>query len=56
MLLTEPDNLFPYHYFCHYLNWVYDNEMLTIGNTLNSPYGGLGEEISDLHSLRAIKG
>ena len=29
--------------------------MFTIGNTLNCPYGGLEEEISDLHALRAIK-
>ena len=43
------------HYFCYYLKWVYDNEVLTIGNTLNCSYVGLGEEISDLHFLRAIK-
>ena len=36
--------------------WVYDNEMFTTGNTLNCSYEWLGEEISDLHFLRAIKG
>ena len=56
MSLTWPDNALLCHYFCYYLNWVYDNEMFTIGNTLNSSYGGLEEEINDLNSLRAIKG
>ena len=56
MSLTEPDNPLLCHYFCYYLEWVYDNEMCTIGNTLNCSYGGLGEEIHDLHSLRAVRG
>ena len=30
--------------------------MLTIGDILNYSYGGLGEQISDLNSLRAIRG
>ena len=55
MPLTGPDNPLLCHYFCYYLKWVYDNEMFTIGNTLNCSYGGLGEEISHLHSLRAIR-
>ena len=54
--LTGPDNPLLCHYFCYYLKWVYDNEMFTIGNTLNCSYGRLGEEISDLHSLRAVRG
>ena len=54
--LTGTDNPLLGHYFCYYLKWVYDNEMFTIGNTLSCTYGGLGEEISDLHSLRAVKG
>ena len=43
--------------FCFFLEWVFDNEMFTIGNifTLNCPYRGLGEESSDLYSLGAIK-
>ena len=56
MSLTGTDNLLLCHYFCYYLKWVYDNEMFTIGNTLNCAYGGLGEEISDLYSLREIRG
>ena len=56
MPLTGPDNPLLCSYFCYYLKWVYDNEMFTIGNTLNCSYGGLGEEISDLHSLGAIRG
>ena len=44
------------HYFSYSLKWVYDNEMLTIGDILNYSYGGLGEQISDLNSLRAIRG
>ena len=56
MLLTGPDNPLLCHYFCYYLKWVYDNEIFTTGNTLNCSYEGLGEEISDLHSLRAIRG
>ena len=55
MPLTGPDNPLLCHYFCYYLKWVYDNEMFTLGNTLNCPYGGLGDEISDLHSLRAVR-
>ena len=55
MPLTEPDNLFLCHYFWYYLKWVYDNEMFIIGNTLSCSYGGLGEEIGDLLSLRAIR-
>ena len=30
--------------------------MFTIGDTLTCSYGGLREGISDLHSLRALKG
>ena len=56
MPLTGPDNPLLCHYFCYYLNWVYDNETFIIGNILNCFYGGLGEEISDLQSLRAVKG
>ena len=56
MPLTGPDNPLLCHYFCYYLKWVYDNEMLTIGDTLNYSYGGLGKQISDLNSLIAIKG
>ena len=55
MPLTGPDNPLLCHYFCYYLEWVYDNEMFTTENTLNCSYGRLGEEISDLHSLRAIR-
>ena len=56
MFLTGPDNPPFCHYFCYYLKWVYANEIFTTGNTLNCSYGGLEEEISDLHSLRAIRG
>ena len=56
MLLTGPDNPLLCHYFCYYLKYVFDNEMLTIGNTLTYSYGELGEEISDLQSLRGIRG
>ena len=56
MPLTRPDNPLFCHYFCYHLEWVYDNEMFTIGDTLTWSYGGLGEEISDLHPLRAIRG
>ena len=52
MLLTGPDSPLLGHYFCYYLECVYDNEMFTIGDTLNLSYGGPGEEISDLHPLR----
>ena len=55
MPLTEPDNPLLCHNFCYYLKWVSDNEMLTIGDTLTCSYGGLGEEISDLHSLREMR-
>ena len=55
MLLAGPDNPLLCHYFCYYLKWVYDNEMFIIGNTLNCSYGRLGEEISDLRSLRATR-
>ena len=54
--LTGPDNPFLCHSFCYYLKWVYDNESFTIENTLNCSYEGLGEEISDLHSIGAIRG
>ena len=50
MPLTAPDNPLLRHYFCYYLKWVYDDEMFTIGNTLNCSYGGRVEEISDLNS------
>ena len=56
MPLTGPGHPVLCHYFCYYLESVYDNEMFTTGDTLICCYGGLGEEISDLHSLRAIKG
>ena len=56
MPLIGPDNTLLCHYFCDYLEWVYDNEMFTTGNTLSCSYGGLGEEINDLHTLRAIRG
>ena len=56
MPLTGPDNPLLCHYICYYLKWVYDYGMFTIGNTLNRSYGGLGEEINDLHSLRTIRG
>ena len=52
---TGPDNPLLCHYFCYYLEWVYDNEMFTTGDILSCCYGGLGEEISNLHTLRAIK-
>ena len=52
MPLTGPDNPLLCHYFCYYLKWIYDNEMSTTGGTLTCSYGGLGEEISDLQSLR----
>ena len=56
MPLTGPDNLLLCHYFCYYLKWVYVNEMFTIGATLTCSYGGLEEEISDLQSLKAVRG
>ena len=56
MPLTGPNNPLLCHYFCYYLKWIYGNEMITIGKTVNCSYGGLVEEISDLHSLRAIRG
>ena len=56
MLLTGPDNPLLCHNFCYYLKCVYDNEMFTNGDTLTCSYGGLGEEISDLLSLRAVRG
>ena len=56
MLLTGPDNTLLCHYFCYYIKWVYDNEMFTIPDTLTCSYAGLGEEISDLQSLKAIRG
>ena len=55
MPLTGPDNSPLCHYFCYYLKWVYDNEMCINGGTLTCSYGRLGEEISDLHSLRAVR-
>ena len=56
MPLTGSDNPLLCHYFCYYLKWVYDNEIFTIGDTLTYSYGGLGEEIKDLQSLRAVRG
>ena len=56
MPLTGPDNPLLCHYFCYYLKWVYDNEIFITGDTLTCSYGGLGEEIRDLHSLRPIRG
>ena len=55
MPLTRPDNPLLCHYIYFYLKCAYDNEMFTIKNILNCSYGELGEEISDLHSLRAIR-
>ena len=55
MPLTGIDNPLLCHYFCYYLKWVYHNELFTPGNTLNCSYEGLGEEMSELHSLRAIR-
>ena len=55
MPLTGQDNPLLCHYFCYYVKRVYDNE-ITIGDTLTCSYGGLREEISDLHSLRAVRG
>ena len=54
MSLTGPDNPLLCHYFCYYVKRVYDDEMFTIGDTLTCSYGGLGKEISDLQSLRAV--
>ena len=56
MPLTGPDNPLLCHYFCYYLKRVCDNGVFTIGDTLNCSCGGLGEEMSDLHSLRAVRG
>ena len=53
--LTGPVNPLLCHYFCYYLEWVYDNEMFTFGDTLNCSYGGLEEEISDLYHLKRIR-
>ena len=36
--LTGPDNPLLYHYFCYYLEYVYGNEMFTIGDTLRCTY------------------
>ena len=55
MPLTGPDNPFLCHHFSYYPKWVYHNEMFTIGDTLTCSYGGLGEEISELQSLRAVR-
>ena len=55
MPLTGPDSPLLFHYFCYYLKWVYDNEMFIIEHILNFSYGVVGEGISDLHSLGAIK-
>ena len=55
MPLTGPDNPLLRHYFCYYLKWVYDNEMFKIAYPLTCSYGGLGEEITDLNSLREVK-
>ena len=56
MSLTGPDNPLLCHYFCYYLKLGCDNEVFTIGDTLTCSYGGLGEEITDLQSLRAVRG
>ena len=55
MPVTGPVNPLLCHYFCYYLEWVYDNKMFTIGDTLNCSYGGLEEEISDLYHLKRIR-
>ena len=36
--LTGPDNPVLCHYFCYYLEYVYGNEMFTIGDTLRCTY------------------
>ena len=56
MPLTGPDNPLLFHYFCYYLKWVYDNKTFTIGDTLTCFYVRLGEEISDLQSLKGVRG
>ena len=56
MPLTGQDNPLLCHYFCYYLKWFYDNGIFTIGDTLICSYRELGEEISDLHSIRAVRG
>ena len=56
MPLTGPDNPLLCHYFYYYLEWVYDSEMSTVRDTPSCTYGGLEEEINDLHYLRAIRG
>ena len=48
MPLTGPDKPLLCHYLCYYLEWIYDNEMFTTGDTLSCSYERLGEEISDL--------
>ena len=55
MPLTRLDNALLCDYFCSYLKWVYDNEMFTTGDTPSSFYWGLGEEVSDLPSLREVR-
>ena len=54
--LKGPDSPLLCHYYCYYLKWEYANEMFTTGNTINYYYRGLEEEISDLYSLREIRG
>ena len=56
MPLTGPDNPLLYHYSFYYLEWIYDNEVFTFGNTSSCTYGRLREKINDSHSLRAIRG
>ena len=53
--LTGADNPLFCHSFCYYLQQFFDNEMFTIGNTLNFSYGELGEELSDLYYLKRIR-
>ena len=55
MPLTGLDNPLLCRYFCYYLKGVYDDELFTIGNTLNCSYGGVVEEISDSQSLKAVR-
>ena len=55
MPLTGPDNPLLCHYIYFYLKCAYDNEMFTIGDTLNCSYEKLGKEITDLHSFEQLQ-
>ena len=56
MPLTGPHSPPLCRYLCCYLKWVYDNEMFTIRDPRTCSYGGPEEEITDLQSLRAVRG